>query len=31
MFIRSTDLMENLDIDLLVCDEGHRLKNHQVK
>ena len=31
MLIRSTDLMENLDIDLLVCDEGHRLKNNQVR
>ena len=31
MFLRNVDTIKKLDFDLLVCDEGHRLKNSSVK
>lgn len=31
MFTRSTELLESVNFDILVCDEGHRLKNNQVQ
>ena len=31
MFLRNVDAIKKLNFDLLVCDEGHRLKNTNVK
>lgn len=31
MFVRSYDVLSNLNFDLIVCDEGHRLKNTNIK
>nr|XP_020007320.1 DNA repair and recombination protein RAD54B [Castor canadensis] len=31
MFLRSLDQIKNIKFDLLICDEGHRLKNSTIK
>jgi len=31
MFLRNVDVIKKLNFDLLVCDEGHRLKNTSIK
>lgn len=31
MFLRNVDVIKKMDFDMLVCDEGHRLKNINVK
>ncbi|XP_011501179.1 PREDICTED: DNA repair and recombination protein RAD54B-like [Ceratosolen solmsi marchali] len=31
MFVRNTGTVNNLNFELLICDEGHRLKNSEVK
>ncbi|XP_063307314.1 DNA repair and recombination protein RAD54B isoform X2 [Pelobates fuscus] len=31
MLLRSLDQIQNLDFDLIICDEGHRLKNSSIK
>ena len=31
MFMRSHDLLRKMTFDLMICDEGHRLKNTAIK
>ena len=31
MFLRSFDTLKNVRFDVIVCDEGHRLKNNSTK
>ncbi|KAL1139651.1 hypothetical protein AAG570_006629, partial [Ranatra chinensis] len=31
MFVRYYDVMETIDFELVICDEGHRLKNNSIR
>lgn len=31
MFVRNVETVKSMKFDLLVCDEGHRLKNANIK
>ena len=31
MFVRNFELISSVNFDLIVCDEGHRLKNTNIK
>lgn len=31
MFVRVYDQLQSLQFDIIICDEGHRLKNNNIK